>query len=274
MEEVAVNGGFGRSPVRCGGGEARFTIVWRIKAQSCGLCGGVGGVRLRRRMAANHGDMYHLDGIAHVTGFIDDELTRCVRSIRRQQKMILHDRILPYLDRANLLHVARHEVSGCLSDFEQLMEGGSLSGVLHANASEATVQIYARGYIMMLLSTAIFADKSGARVHLRWIPYVANLDGLSKYSWGSATLSWPIKGFMPFCGHLPRGFCHHRIRRDPKSLQVATQHKLDRLSGDDFSWMPYNSFEVIQVVHPDILRPNHTLLWKSTTVLIYFASIE
>ncbi|RYR42140.1 hypothetical protein Ahy_A08g038601 [Arachis hypogaea] len=264
MEEVAVNGGFGRSPVRCGGGEARFTIVWRIKAQSCGLCGGVGGVRLRRRMAANHGDMYHLDGIAHVTGFIDDELTRCVRSIRRQQKMILHDRILP---------------------------------VLHANASEATVQIYARGYIMMLLSTAIFADKSGARVHLRWIPYVANLDGLSKYSWGSATLSWlcrvanqnvknlagplallqPIKGFMPFCGHLPRGgvgFCHHRIRRDPKSLQVATQHKLDRLSGDDFSWMPYNSFEVIQVVHPDILRPNHTLLWKSTTVLIYFASIE
>ncbi|RYR36464.1 hypothetical protein Ahy_A09g041428 isoform B [Arachis hypogaea] len=38
--------------------------------------------------------------------------------------------------------------------------------------------------------------------------------------------------------------------------------------------MPYNSLEVIQVVHPDIFRPEHTLLWKSTIALIYFASIE
>ncbi|RYR13189.1 hypothetical protein Ahy_B04g070302 isoform A [Arachis hypogaea] len=132
--------------------------------------------------------------------------------------MIMHDRILLYLDRSNLLHVARlndywfkldesldvayqfglpidgHAVSGCLSDFELLMEGGACLGnkfrFLLANALEATVQIYARGYIMMLLSTALFADKSGARVHLRWIPYVADLDGLGKYSWGSATLSW------------------------------------------------------------------------------------
>ncbi|QHO11058.1 uncharacterized protein DS421_15g494890 [Arachis hypogaea] len=187
--------------------------------------------------------------------------TRCVRSVHRQQKMILHDRILPYLDRANLLHVARlndywfkldeplisafverwrpethtfhmpfgectitlQDVAyyGCLSDFEQLMEGGKpawvwfgeLFGelpledciddftvsfswfqnkfrVLPAHASEETVQIYARGYIMMLLSTALFTDKSGARVHLRWLPYVADLDGIGKYSWASATLSW------------------------------------------------------------------------------------
>ncbi|RYR14582.1 hypothetical protein Ahy_B04g071198 [Arachis hypogaea] len=36
----------------------------------------------------------------------------------------------------------------------------------------------------------LFGDKSGARVHLHWLPYVADLDGLGKYSWGSATLSW------------------------------------------------------------------------------------
>lgn len=30
---------------------------------------------------------------------------------------------------------------------------------------------------MMLLSAALFADKSGARVHLRWLQYVADLDG-------------------------------------------------------------------------------------------------
>ncbi|QHO11744.1 uncharacterized protein DS421_15g500830 [Arachis hypogaea] len=221
-------------------------------------------------MARN--DMYRLNGIAHVAGFIDEEPTRCVRTIRRQQKMILHDRIMPYLDSAGLLHVARlndywfkldeplisafverwrpethtfhmpfgectvtlqdvayqfglpvdgFPVSGCLSDFEQLMEGGKpawqwfeeLFGelppedcideftvsygwfqnrlrVMPNDATDSMVQVYARGYIMMLLSMMLFGDKSGARVHLRWLPYVADLDGLEKYSWGSATLSW------------------------------------------------------------------------------------
>ncbi|KAL4371395.1 hypothetical protein AHAS_Ahas06G0162700 [Arachis hypogaea] len=108
---------------------------------------------------------------------------------------------------------------------------------------EATVQIYARGYIMMLLSTALFTDNSGARVHLRWLPYVADFDGLGKYSWGSVTLSW-----------LYRCLC--------------------RVANRNFIWMPYNDLEVIQVVHPDILRPDHIVLWKLTTALIYFASIE
>ncbi|RYR13188.1 hypothetical protein Ahy_B04g070302 isoform B [Arachis hypogaea] len=129
----------------------------------------------------------------------------------------MHDRILLYLDRSNLLHVARlndywfkldesldvayqfglpidgHAVSGCLSIDDYTVSFSWFQNkfrFLLANALEATVQIYARGYIMMLLSTALFADKSGARVHLRWIPYVADLDGLGKYSWGSATLSW------------------------------------------------------------------------------------
>ncbi|RYR09604.1 hypothetical protein Ahy_B05g077979 isoform A [Arachis hypogaea] len=159
--------------------------------------------------------------------------------------MILHDRIMPYLDSAGLLHVARlndywfkldeplisafverwrpethtfhmpfgectvtlqdvayqfglpvdgFPVSGCLSDFEQLMEGGKPAWqwlrVMPNDATDSMVQVYARGYIMMLLSMMLFGDKSGARVHLRWLPYVADLDGLEKYSWGSATLSW------------------------------------------------------------------------------------
>ncbi|RYR29103.1 hypothetical protein Ahy_B01g053406 isoform C [Arachis hypogaea] len=51
--------------------------------------------------------MYQLNGIAHVVGFIDEEPIRCVKSICRQQKMILHDRIMPYLDSVGLLHVVR-----------------------------------------------------------------------------------------------------------------------------------------------------------------------
>ncbi|XLU75800.1 hypothetical protein S245_034853 [Arachis hypogaea] len=48
---------------------------------------------------------------------------------------------------------------------------------------------------------------------------------------------------------------------------IATRHRLYRLSVDDFIWMSYNALKVIQVVHPDILRPEHILSWKSTTAL-------
>ncbi|RYQ88496.1 hypothetical protein Ahy_B09g095655 isoform A [Arachis hypogaea] len=250
--------------------------------------------------------------------------------------MILHDRILPYLDRANLLHVARlndywfkldepldvayqfglpidgHAVSGCdcIDDFTVSFSWfQNKFRVLPAHALEETVQIYARDYIMMLLSTALFTDKSGARVHLRWLPYVADLDGLGKYSWASATLSWlyrclcrvanrnvkNLSGplsllqswiFWCFSAFRPRGFdailwpLAARWGRflpssDEKGPRViATRHRLDRLTGDNFIWMPYSNLEVIQVVHPDILRPDHTLLWKSTTALIYFVAIE
>ncbi|RYR14758.1 hypothetical protein Ahy_B04g071445 isoform B [Arachis hypogaea] len=131
--------------------------------------------------------------------------------------MILYDRIMPYLDSAGLLHVARlndywfkldeplisafverwrpethtfhmpfGECTVTLQDvayqFGLPVDGFQVSGCLSDYATELTVQVYARGYIMMLLSTMLFGDKSGARVHLRWLPYVADLNGLGKYS--------------------------------------------------------------------------------------------
>ncbi|RYR09314.1 hypothetical protein Ahy_B05g077571 isoform J [Arachis hypogaea] len=143
--------------------------------------------------------------------------------------MPMHDRIIPYLERAGLYHLARlnsqwfwldepldvafqlglpvdgEAVSGCLGEFETYMEGGrpawewfeDLFGerpppnkvkqmtvhftwfherfrVLPPDASEET----------------LFGDKSANRVHIRWLPFVANLDGMGRYSWGSAALAW------------------------------------------------------------------------------------
>ncbi|XP_020962385.1 serine/threonine-protein phosphatase 7 long form homolog [Arachis ipaensis] len=112
-------------------------------------------------------------------------------------------------------------VSGCLNEFENLMEHGrpawvwfrELFGelppqskikqmtvyytwfherfrVLPADATDETVRVYARAYILMLLSSQLFADKNANRVHLRWLPYLASLDELGRYSWGSAALAW------------------------------------------------------------------------------------
>nr|XP_025607413.1 protein MAIN-LIKE 2-like [Arachis hypogaea]XP_025657603.1 protein MAIN-LIKE 2-like [Arachis hypogaea] len=50
--------------------------------------------------------LYRLNGVAHIAGSIGDEHTRCIYSVRRQQNMPMHERIIPYLERAGF-HLAR-----------------------------------------------------------------------------------------------------------------------------------------------------------------------
>ncbi|XP_025616552.1 protein MAIN-LIKE 1-like [Arachis hypogaea] len=119
------------------------------------------------------------------------------------------------------LPVDGHYVSGCLTDFHLYIEGGrpawqwfhELLGVLPPEnqvqkfavnctwfqetfgecpdgADEETVKRFARAYIMMLLGTQLFADKFGNCIHIRWLPYVARLEEMGGYSWGSAALAW------------------------------------------------------------------------------------
>ncbi|XP_029147428.1 protein MAIN-LIKE 1-like [Arachis hypogaea] len=112
-------------------------------------------------------------------------------------------------------------VSGCLSEFHLYIQGGrpawvwfqELLGVVPPpcqvqkyavncswfqetfgecpdGADDETVRRYARAYIMMLLGTQLFGDKSGNRIHIRWLPYVARLEEMGTYSWASAALAW------------------------------------------------------------------------------------
>ncbi|MED6125664.1 hypothetical protein PIB30_070743 [Stylosanthes scabra] len=50
--------------------------------------------------------LYRLDNIAHVAAGINEKPVRCITSIRRQQNMVLHDRIIPYFEAAGLYQVA------------------------------------------------------------------------------------------------------------------------------------------------------------------------
>uniref|UniRef100_A0A2N9GI22 Aminotransferase-like plant mobile domain-containing protein n=1 Tax=Fagus sylvatica TaxID=28930 RepID=A0A2N9GI22_FAGSY len=63
-------------------------------------------------------------------------------------------------------------------------------GVLPDDADDATVQQYARAYILEMIGGSIFADKSGDRVHLQWLGLLRDFDIAGSYSWGSATLAW------------------------------------------------------------------------------------
>ncbi|RYR30616.1 hypothetical protein Ahy_B01g055365 [Arachis hypogaea] len=95
--------------------------------------------------------LYRLDGVAHIAGVINDEV----------QKYAVN-------------------CSWFQETFGECPEG----------ADEETVRRFARAYIMMLLGTQLFTDKSGNRIHIRWLPYVARLEEMGTYSWGSAALAW------------------------------------------------------------------------------------
>ncbi|RYR65852.1 hypothetical protein Ahy_A03g011772 [Arachis hypogaea] len=73
--------------------------------------------------------LYRLNSVAHVADSINEEPTKGIYSVRRHQNMPLRDRIIPYLERAgcSILAGDAHDglhVSGCLPDFEKLMEEG------------------------------------------------------------------------------------------------------------------------------------------------------
>ncbi|RYQ87336.1 hypothetical protein Ahy_B09g094839 [Arachis hypogaea] len=196
-------------------------------------------------------------------------------------------------------------VSGCLSEFHIYIEGGrpawvwfeELLGVVPPpsqvqkyavncswfqetfgecpeGADEDTVRRYARAYIMMLLGTQLFADKSGNRVHIRWLPFVARLEEMGTYSWGSAALAWPA-GFETFSWPLASRWSGYIPSSSEKGPRVQMWRLwIDRLQDREFIWMPYSSPDVLQVVHPEVLEPRHMVLWRSITSLIYFAVIE
>ncbi|RYR01494.1 hypothetical protein Ahy_B06g080368 [Arachis hypogaea] len=168
--------------------------------------------------------LYRLNGVAHLAGYIDEE--------SKVKQMTV-----------------------CYTWFHERFR------VLPADASDETVRIYARAYILMLLSSQLFADKNANRVHLRWLPYLASLDDLGRYSWGSAALACLWANFMP--------------RNDAGAQRlVSACLALDRLRVHDFVWEPYSSVEVAAVIHPEILVDQHRRLWTAITSLIYFAAIE
>ncbi|RYR55738.1 hypothetical protein Ahy_A06g030915 [Arachis hypogaea] len=205
--------------------------------------------------------LYRLDGVAHIAGVINEEPQRCIRSMRRQQGMVLDDRYVPQVQKYAV------NCSWFQETFGECPEG----------ADEDTVCRYARAYIMMLLGTQLFADKSGNRVHIRWLPFVARLEEMGTYSWGSAALAWLYRpaGFETFSWPLASRWSGYIPSSSEKGPRVQTWRLwIDRLQDREFIWMPYSSPDVLQVVHPEVLEPRHMVLWRSVTSLIYFAVIE
>ncbi|XP_025616527.1 serine/threonine-protein phosphatase 7 long form homolog [Arachis hypogaea] len=278
--------------------------------------------------------LYRLNDVAHVAGYIDKAPTKVITGVRRQQNMPLHDRIIPYLETAGLYHLARLNSQWFWVDEPPLSafieRWRPETHTFHMPFGECTITLQDVAYQLDLPIDGkpvsecltefenlmehgrpawLFADKNTNQVHLRWLPYLASLDDLGRYSWGSAALAWlyrclcrgtnrnvvnlagPLQllqswifwrfptlrpsGFDGFGFPLASRWAIYLLRNDAGNQRlVSARLSLDRLRVHDFVWEPYSSAEIAVVIHLEILVDEHRRLWMAITSLIYFAAIE
>ncbi|XP_021748786.1 serine/threonine-protein phosphatase 7 long form homolog [Chenopodium quinoa] len=70
---------------------------------------------------------------------------------------------------------------------------------LSPDADDLTVQRFARAYILMLMGSVLFTDKSGDVVQLIYLPLLTDLHTAGNYSWGSATLAFLYRQLCRAC---------------------------------------------------------------------------
>ncbi|MED6115617.1 hypothetical protein PIB30_092397 [Stylosanthes scabra] len=132
--------------------------------------------------------------------------------------------------------------------------------------------IYAQAYIMMLLGTQLFGDKSVSRKVMQVTGPLGLLQSLIFWRFpslrphGFENILWPLAS--RWGGYLPSS-----DEKGPRVLQM--RHRLDMLQEFDVICVgSYSALEVVDVVDPAILEERHTRVWRSVTMLIYFAAIE
>ena len=57
------------------------------------------------------------------------------------------------------------------------------------NADEVALERSARGFILALMGSFLFADKKGVHVHLCFLPLLRDLTHTTTYSWGGVVLA-------------------------------------------------------------------------------------
>ncbi|RYR72977.1 hypothetical protein Ahy_A02g007216 [Arachis hypogaea] len=128
---------------------------------------------------------------------------------------------------------------------------------------------------MMLLGTQLFADKCDNCIHIRWLSYVARLKDMGGYSWRSAALARLYRCMCWVANrHIVKLAGHNPSASEKRPRVQMWRLRIDLLQAGDFIWMTYSSPDVLQVVHPEVLEPRHTVLWQCVMAFIYFTVIE
>ncbi|KAH1057195.1 hypothetical protein J1N35_035260 [Gossypium stocksii] len=113
----------------------------------------------------------------------------------------LDERLMPYLEQARFRSVALIQTFDlCLLGVSPDDDEENLSGLkftwlrarfehLLANATEVELICAARAYIMHIIGSVPMPDANNNRVHIMYLPLLADLSNARSYSWGSAVLA-------------------------------------------------------------------------------------
>ncbi|CAK8533946.1 unnamed protein product [Lathyrus sativus] len=171
------------------------------------------------------------------------------------------------------------------------------------NESPEEQKLYkTRMYLLLLFACCLFPDTNGNTIHLQYLPLLEDLNEVSRYSWGAATLAHlyrnlcrcAMKNVHNFvgCGVLIQAWGWSRMPRlspsnpNPYHFPYATKWSaygmnyektphhcapgywtfFDHFEEDDFIWRPY-----LELEDED---PTESDMWSSTTFIFSFTYVE
>ncbi|XP_052109241.1 serine/threonine-protein phosphatase 7 long form homolog [Arachis duranensis] len=174
---------------------------------------------------------------------------------------------------------------------------------------DVSMQMYVKCHIMLLFGKVLFADKSGAGVHWKFLPLLRNFGQIIQFSWGSACLAHLYRSLcratrvdckemdgpltllvswawirLPFLAPIPgnpRVFLianrWHNWDRQNYAYRYKTlaqyRRLLDDLEEGQFLWQAYG----IGYIDPDVIPlaiHHNSVVWSATVPLISFECIE
>ncbi|KAH9619811.1 hypothetical protein KSS87_001162 [Heliosperma pusillum] len=105
---------------------------------------------------------------------------------------------------------------------------------LPEQANEQVLHQYVRAYLLILMATVMFPDKSGNDIQVVYLPLLRDLDAIDDFSWGSAVLATLYRNLCRWLS------VHHRR---PQGTTITTllgyRDALDNMRPDQFVWQPY-----------------------------------
>ncbi|QHO50932.1 uncharacterized protein DS421_1g26550 [Arachis hypogaea] len=162
---------------------------------------------------------------------------------------------------------------------------------------EESKQRYVKVHIMLLFSTILLGDKSGASVHWKFLPLLREFGSIVQFSWGSACLAHLYRALcrasrfdckeindsltlllvwawmrLPFLAPIPRKSRSFSLAN--RYMKLADFRKaFDDLQEGQFAWVAYS----MDRVDPDIIPADmymHSVVWSATVPLVSFECIE
>ncbi|KAL9681194.1 hypothetical protein QQ045_012975 [Rhodiola kirilowii] len=92
------------------------------------------------------------------------------------------------------------------------------------DAYDETLKKYARAYLLNLIGSTLFGDKSGKAISLHFLPLLEDLDRFVNYSWGSAVLACLYSNMCTSCM-----IGHSQLAGAPLIIQFWCWDRLSRI---------------------------------------------